>query len=78
MGDPPHLKFQAALNALPPQIVAQLPEGSADSSWNAMIYEQEQARASLQANQKDYCAQVMGADRLKHADALANGTMPFW
>jgi hypothetical protein len=70
--------YRAALNALPPQIAAQLPDRTVESAWNATLYEMDQARAALRANQAGYCGQRMGGERLGHADALADGTMAFW
>jgi len=71
-------KFRAALSALPPPIAAQLPDASTESAWNALIHRQDQTRASIRKDPKGFCALAISPERLKHADALANGTMSFW
>jgi len=71
-------QYRAALNALPSQVTASFPDGTAESAWNATLYEMDQARAALKANQAAYCAETMTARRLADADGLAGGKKAFW
>jgi len=71
-------QYRAALNALPSKVTAGFPDGTAESAWNATLYEMDQARAALKANQAGYCAQTMTAQRLGDADGLASGKKAFW